>query len=95
MQPGNGFLAAQFHDLNFSHDRISFDALVKPKQPVRNGEHRIVAQLALYIFADKKSGGLTTRKVKREALNETLKFRFAIQASKRLAYHRAEGIDED
>ncbi len=70
--PGTELLAANLHDLHLADDRVALDALVEPEQAVGDGEHRVVAQLALGVFADQERSGLPTGEVQGQALNEAL-----------------------
>ena len=94
MQARDGRLAAQLHDLHLAHDRVALDALVEPEQPVGDGEDRIVAELALDVLADQERGGLPTRQVQGEALDEPLELHFA-RVGLRLAHHGAERVHHD
>jgi hypothetical protein len=88
----HGLHAAHLHDLHPAHDRVALDGLVEPEQPVGHGEHRVVAQLALDVFADQERSGLPTGQVQRQPLDEPLEFHFAL-AGLGLAHHGAKGID--
>ena len=94
VQPGDGILAAHLHDLHLAHDGVSLGALVEPEQPVGDGEYRVVANLALDIFADQERGGLPTGQVQRQALDKSLEFHFAA-AGLRSPHHGAERVHHD
>ena len=62
VQPGHGSLAAQFYDLQLTHNGISLCHLAQPEQSIGDGKYRIIAQLLLGIFADQESCRLPTGK---------------------------------
>ena len=72
VQPRDGRLAPELHDLQLPHDRVPLDLLVQPEEPVGHGEHGVVADLPLGVLPDQEGGRLPARQVEGQPLDESL-----------------------